>query len=492
MKQNVWHRVREHWGLVIILLAFLTLASIYSVATPIFEASDELWHYPVIKHIADGKGLPIQDTTVETLWQQEGSQPPLYYTLMALCTRWINTEDMETHLWYNPHARIGIPGASDNKNMVIHTPAERFPWHGTVLAVHVIRVLSILIGTFTVGGTYTLAREICPRQPGLAPLSAALVAFNPMFLFISGSVNNDNLAVALCTWGMVEIVRAVKYGPTVRRALGIGFICAAATLSKLSGLTLYPVAGIMLLAWGWRQRRWREALTAGAIIGALGLLVSGWWFWRNWQLYGDPTGLNMMAAIAGYRKHKPSLLELAGEFEGFRISYWGLFGGVNVMGPVWLYRLFDGLTAIAGIGMLKEIIHRWRLLDWEQKLFLVLLIAQIGLVFVGIVRWTQMTPASQGRLLFPAIGAISVLMAIGLRGCIPYKLQAAHPGLEKRIREGLIVCLALIAAWMPWGVITPAYSQPPCLTEADLPKADLSDKLQHVNVYYEDAIRLPQ
>ena len=47
---------RQFWIAVIILL-FMILGVVYSLATPIFEASDELWHYPVVKHIADGRGI---------------------------------------------------------------------------------------------------------------------------------------------------------------------------------------------------------------------------------------------------------------------------------------------------------------------------------------------------------------------------------------------------------------------------------------------------
>ena len=78
------------------------------------------------------------------------------------------------------------------------------------------------------------------------------------------------------------------------------------------------------------------------------ILVAGWWYWRNWQLYGDPTGLAVMLEIAGRRPAAPSLATLLGEFQGFRINFWGLFGAVNVlMRPAWIYTLLDLLTLAA-------------------------------------------------------------------------------------------------------------------------------------------------
>ncbi|HOK47378.1 MAG TPA: hypothetical protein PLK67_15660, partial [Bryobacteraceae bacterium] len=68
--------------------AFL-LFCFYSAATPLFEASDELWHYPFVQHLATGGSLPVQhagQTDADAPWRQEGSQPPLYYAIAALAS----------------------------------------------------------------------------------------------------------------------------------------------------------------------------------------------------------------------------------------------------------------------------------------------------------------------------------------------------------------------------------------------------------------------
>ncbi len=100
--------MNSHRGLVIVLAGFLLLGVLYSLVTPIFEAGDELWHYPFVQSLATGHGLPIQDPNVKTLWEQEGGQPPLYYALSALATFWIDTRDLPDRLWRNPEAKIGI------------------------------------------------------------------------------------------------------------------------------------------------------------------------------------------------------------------------------------------------------------------------------------------------------------------------------------------------------------------------------------------------
>src|SRR5512136_2573702 len=178
----------------VLLIVFVMLSVTYSVVTPIFEASDELWHYPVVQYIAAGHGLPVQ-TPVDRpgLWKQQASQPPLYYALAALLTAWIDTSDLAATLRSNPHAAVGTVTPDGNINLVAHDPArEAWPWRGTVLAVHLARLLSVAMGTATVYLTYRLGREVFPDRPEVALGAAAITALMPMFVFISASVNNDN------------------------------------------------------------------------------------------------------------------------------------------------------------------------------------------------------------------------------------------------------------------------------------------------------------
>ncbi|MEA3346021.1 MAG: hypothetical protein U9Q78_07255, partial [Chloroflexota bacterium] len=111
--------VQGNWALALILAGFIALGTIYSVVTPIFEASDELWHYPFVAHLAGGGGLPVQDPAHQELWRQEGCQPPLYYAVGALATFWADTSDLPELLRRNPHADIGVVASGSSVNMVV-------------------------------------------------------------------------------------------------------------------------------------------------------------------------------------------------------------------------------------------------------------------------------------------------------------------------------------------------------------------------------------
>ena len=453
----------RHIGLVAVVAAFLLLGVIYSLVTPVVEASDEIFHYPVVKYIADGRGLPVQDPKAEAAWEQEGSQPPLYYILAALVTSWINTDDMDAVRWRNPLSNIGNPASPGNKNLVIHTSVEAFPWRGSVLAIHLIRFLSLLLQAGTVCLAYLISREIWPERDDLAALAAALVAFNPMFLFIAGSVNNDNLIVPLATLVLYLLIRTLREGRlSNRRLLFLGILLGLAALTKLSGLGLLLLTAVVLTIVAARRRSWGAWARWGLILVAAVTLIAGWWYVRNWRLYGDPTGLNVMLDIAGRRPAAPSWRGLLGEFQGFRMSYWGVFGGFTVVAPGWVYWVYDALVIAGFVG--------WGTLVWRNRgnwrtgqiPMLLTLVFWVVVVWVSLIRWTSQTLGSQGRLIFPAIAAVSILLAFGLAGWAAGKWR-------RRVALGLGAGLWVMAAAIPFWIIRPAYAKPPLLRAEQIP-----------------------
>ncbi|NJN98692.1 MAG: hypothetical protein HC875_33680, partial [Anaerolineales bacterium] len=184
-------------------LLFVGLGLAYSVFTPVFENSDETLHYPYVKHLADGRGLPL--AIPNQLWNQEGTQPPLYYAIVAASTFWLDTDNMLELLQRNPHwlfsdVRLLI---NDNQNLVLHGPMDAFPYRRAALAVHIGRWWSLLFGLLTVGGTFLLARRLFPHHLPLVLTATTLTASTPQFLRVSATVSNDSLSAALTTWAVL-------------------------------------------------------------------------------------------------------------------------------------------------------------------------------------------------------------------------------------------------------------------------------------------------
>jgi 4-amino-4-deoxy-L-arabinose transferase-like glycosyltransferase len=470
--------------LTLILLAFLGLGSVYALTTPVFEASDELWHYPMVKHLADGNPLPVQvfDPELAGPWKQEASQPPLYYYLGAALTFWIDTSDLDQARRLNPHVDTGVLTEDGNINLVVHDPALN-QGQGTILAVRIIRLFSVLLGAWTVYLTHRIASESLPGRPEIALGAAAVNAFTPMFLFISGAVNNDNLVVPLASLSLLLAIRLVtREYPTAaeerRQLLLLGTVIGLGALTKITAVGLLPVALGALWLRCWRragqQLAWvavarvtRAAAIRFLLILAPALLVAGWWYVRNVQLYGDWSGWNAFIAVLGQRAHAAGLAQLWGERWGFLISYWGLFGGLNVAMPRWVYWLLNGVLVAGVLGFVvyagrtafeqrKGVVSGAPLLQRVMDRIvehagLVICLVWSAAVVLGLIRWATVTWSSQGRLLFSAISALSTLLVLGLAGWLrgsPSRLVVA----------GLAVSMFLLSAAAPWLWIRPAYA----------------------------------
>jgi 4-amino-4-deoxy-L-arabinose transferase-like glycosyltransferase len=482
--------------LYVICTVYLVLAALYSLTTPIFEASDELWHYPTVKFMADN-GLALPQPDPAQPWRQQGGQPPLYYMVAAVLTSWIDTSDMPEVRRINPHADIGVVRPDGNANMVVHrAAAEAFPWQGTKLAVQVARFFSIALGLGTVIVTYALAREIFPDWHLVALGAAALTALLPMFLFISGSVNNDNLSNFLGNLLILLLVRLLKASsaPHWRTYVLLGMATGAGLLSKLSVGFIVPLIALALLIVSLRLRDWQPFIVGGVISGGLTILIAGGWYWRNFHLYGDPTGLNAFLDTVGRRLVPANLQQVWAERHSFTQAYWGFFGGVNVPFPDAVYTIFNligaavwvSVVVFGAVNALRYVRSRGgsrtaptgalrhestssvgaqhavplqpTTAPYHTPLLLpaAFTLLWILITFISYLRWTAETPASQGRLMFVALSSLSLWMTVGLLWWLPRRAQP--------------FVLMLAAGWFgaasmfgALGVIRPAYTPPPVI-----------------------------
>ena len=473
-----------------ILLTFVMLAAVYSLIVPPFEASDELWHYPMVRYIADNRSLPVQDPADVGPWRQEGSQPPLYYALGALATFWIDTSDMAQVRHLNPHVDNGIATPDGNINLVVHHPErEAFPWRGTVLAIHLIRFLSVLMAAAGVYLTYLIVREVLPGKPALALGAMAIHAFTPMVVFIAGSVNNDNLVVPVSSLALLILLRLLgRRGDPLKGSVGryllLGVILGCAALTKASSLALTLLTALVVTVRAVRRYSatpgkrgaaecWRE-FAVGALATLLPLLaIAGWWYLRNLRLYGDPTGLNAFIEILGKRDVPAGLVQLWRERYSFLAGYWGNFGGLNVPMAPWIYAVLNAALGLAGVGLVVALVRSQVQRSKSQSTrtaaedlgfgiwnfgFVVCLLGGLG-VLIPWIQWARVTWSSQGRLVFAALPVWSMLLALGWGGWLPRRWRPCALGAPVLFLLGLSM-----AAPFVW--IRPAYALPRRLTEA--------------------------
>lgn len=185
------------------------------------------------------------------------------------------------------------------------------------------------------------------------------------------------------------------------------------------------------------------------------------------------------------------LQDWLGEFGTFRWTYWGLFGGVNVMAPRAFYWLCDLLSTAGLVGFCIWVLRRWRHGFARADYRVLIPVAWAGVLFVSVLRWTWISPAFQGRLVFPGIAGISTLMMLGLRQWVPRRHRAL---------TSLTVGSALlfIAALLPFVSIKPAYARPKPLTLSEIPEsarvdpADVGGVARVVGIQFEPQTIKPE
>ncbi len=444
----------------ILIIVYLALGTLFNCTVGVGEAPDEPAHMAYVRYVAERRALPIQTADSTLRISNEAHQPPAYYIIGALLTGWIEPGDFQ--LVSNPAFDV-VPGRVGARQRFYHTSAEAFPYRGLVLAYHLLRGFSTLLGAMTILAVYEAARLVAPQRPTVALLAAGLAAFNPQFLFLTASVNNDNLAMAVASWMLLTGLAAWRR-PSLRISLAMGLLIGLAALSKYTALAAAPAALLALAAPYLRERRWRALAGQLAVVAALSVLVAGWWYVRNCRLYGDPLAQSVVFHVdAPARRYTPWRLgELPRDAITAFESSWGMLGWMNIpLHPaIYLVLALLCLAALAGLLRIAWRVarqSRWR--QWELVPFLALALAGGGVIAL-VIRYHLLRPANQGRLLFPGMAAFAIFLSLGLIELAGKRQTWMARGVVAGLLAVSIGCLVF--------VLRPAFALPRMLTEADL------------------------
>ena len=437
-----------------VLLFYVLFGAVFTVSTPPFEANDELWHFGVVQYVRETGELPVQvfdgdDTT----YQQHGSQPPLYYGLMSLITSPLPIDDVDSSTILNPHVTDQQPNSFGNKNLVVRD-TDFSMFEGTALIVFVIRVVGLALGMVTIYAVYEIGKFVAPQRLTVAFVAAAITGLNPMFIFVSASVNNDVLAMVLNSLIILFMLRTMRDGFNLRYSILIAFLLALTSITKLTSLVLIPVL-IGVGYFNYRKTNDRQGfivyLSAMAVFW---IGVAGWWYVRNLQLYSELFGIHTMANIAGPRGVTFGPLTLLTEFQQFRMSYWGLFGAMNIQISPIFYMLTDLITFFSIIGVIFLLLQLLAISDFAYARYemanLMALISIFVLLWLGVLYWSTLSDGSQGRILFPLIAAISPIVAVGFVEVVWWIVFSLRPPNLEFVRAGDAVPQSLLNDTMLW------------------------------------------
>jgi Predicted membrane protein (DUF2142) len=304
------------------------------------------------------------------------------------------------------------------------------------------RFASAVIGALTVLFTFLLVRELAPGRPWLAVLAALLVAFQPMYGFMSGGVNNDvgvNAGAAALEFLMIRILRR---GITLRTGLATAVVAVLLPMVKGTALSIYPLLAFVVLLTLWRSHRSRDLRAwAGAGVGAgatAGLASVAFSAWSPAAVAGGAGGGGGLAAnteaVSEALRHIPDYFAYVWQVFLPRLSFmrrhfppgpkpvyvifvqrgWAALGWYVIFFPKWVYSVLEGLM-IAAIP--AGFVAAWRERDWLRRNWAVATVVLLApvLVLVGFeaayyVRTVHAVIPEFGRYEFPAIAPLAAIV----------------------------------------------------------------------------------
>jgi len=278
-------RLPRRAGAALYTIAVLNFAC-WALVSPPWQAPDEVDHFAYTQSLVERGQAPSRSVT---------SPLPRWSSAERLALEAVSFESDHlfgetTPPWlsrderrYRRSVALLDPSAADgggNETAATHGPIYYAALAPAYLAagsspfaqLTLMRLTSALIGALVVVCTFLLVRELVRGRQWPPVLAALLVAFQPMFAFLSGAVNNDVGVDAGAAALELMMIRLLRRGLTLRD--GVITAALAVLLPEVKGtvLSLYPLLAAVLVVALWRERsRW--APRSWAVTGGVGIAV---------------------------------------------------------------------------------------------------------------------------------------------------------------------------------------------------------------------------
>jgi hypothetical protein len=458
----------RHRGLVrwLFVLAVLNGAA-WSVITPAFQAPDEVDHFAYVQSLAERGAKPspypaspaqrwstaeqdaLLGSDMLTNHQLSDSRAPglpadvtAYHRLVAVNhPRTNDGGGLQTTSGYGPLYYLAV------------TPGYLAASGGSVFSqLEAARLVSVIIGALACVFAFLTVREIAPRQVWLAVLAAGLVTFEPMYGFLSGSVNNDIGIDAGAAAVAYLLVRLISRGLDRRVLVGLGLLLGVLPFVKDSAYELYPLALLAMAGALWKARALRRGMrvaTAVSLAAVAACTVIAYELAaaldRGLTPAAPSRGAAQSIATAGgslsAALHHPFayltylwevfLPRLPGMSPHFAVAGlpantiftrrgWAAFGWYDVLFPGWVYAvLAAAMLGALGLGILaiwRE--RRFAARHWTELTLLVAFPVVIVAAFEAVFFTTTDRPliAEMGRYVFPALAPLAIVAGGALYG----------------------------------------------------------------------------
>lgn len=435
------------------LIALLN-ATVWSVITPPFQGRDEVDHFAYIEQLAETGTLPKNGSEEGTYSPEETLvlQALDYYGVRFTAhSPSLSSIAQQQTLNKAVHAGASLEGTGEAGVATTEPPLyyalQTIPYalgRGNILTqLQLMRLVGALLAAITTLLVFFFIRETLPGVPWAATVGTLCIAMQPLFGFMSGSVNPDTLMFTLSAGVFLCLARAFRRGMNRRLAIMLGLLVFAGLLTKLNfiGLAIGVFAGLLLLTMREMRLRGRDALVPLAIAAGIGVAPVILYVLRNvlssHPAFGVVSGLlhtitarsfpNELSYI--WELYLPRLPGMTHYFTGivtFKDIWFdrsvGLYGWMDTMFPGWV----DNVALIpAGLIALlcgREIYRQHAALRSRLLEFATYALVSLGLLgMLGAASYSSDAIAhkyafGEPRYLLPLLPLIGTVVALAARG----------------------------------------------------------------------------
>jgi 4-amino-4-deoxy-L-arabinose transferase-like glycosyltransferase len=359
-------------------LVALAVGLSWSLLIPPFQVPDENAHYAYVQQVAERGTLP-HPVNPEGLLSPREDQilgPLLTFGVVGhrdnpTPATQVQQRVIETVAGQDLSALGSGDALSATANPPLYYVLQAIPYKltpsGKVLdKLTVMRCVSALMGALTVLLVFAFLRELLPGSRWSWPAGALLVAFQPLFGFMSGGVNNDDLLYLTAAGVLWAVARAFRLGLTPARGALIGAMLGAGLLAKFTLLGFVPAVTLAVLLLTRRALRVDRSMALCGLAWAVGLsagpvLVYVLLNHLVWHRSAVPGGVG---AVASTGPHPfTTREELSHIWQLFLPRLWmrpqfaysplwetwfrglvGRFGWLDYDFPSWVYKVAAGVT----------------------------------------------------------------------------------------------------------------------------------------------------
>jgi 4-amino-4-deoxy-L-arabinose transferase-like glycosyltransferase len=436
-------------------------AATWSVLTPAFQVPDEPVHAGYAQYLAETARVP-RPTGVGFYWNPPPDADLAFqqvpFSILGQPT-WSQAQNrsLQDALAKHPPSKAEGGAGYASSNPPLYYVWEAIPYRiaasGTFLdRMQAMRLGSALLAGFTVAFIFLFLRELLPRVRWAWTVGALAVAFQPLFGFMGGGINNDNLVWTCSAALLFGIARAFRLGLTPRRGAFIGFAIAAGLLTKGSVFGLVPGAalGVLLAAWRTESEHRRDALKGVAAAGAAAAIPVAAWLIANPLIWHRPSSTTTSSFAAGptfsprellsytWQFYLPKLPFMTDEFpfggqsfptyptyplwQSYFQGFVGRFGWFQYGFPMWAnwvaLAVFVPVLGLAGAALVRaRAVLRRR---WPELLTYAVLLGGL-MALINLVGYQYRLGAPHGnfeqaRYLLPMLGLYAAVIALAARG----------------------------------------------------------------------------